>query len=254
MALGRRRDPVAKIEGRLVTRLSPRSPAAEAYRALRTSIAFSALPQRRPLRTLVVTSAEPQDGKSTTAVNLAVALAEQGLRVLLAEADQRRPVLHRVLRAERAPGLSDILSGRAVVAEALRHVPLPEHATGQLDFLPGGRAVPNPAELAGSAAMRMLLADLAARYDAVVLDTPPLSMVTDGAVTGTLVDGVIVVARMGKTNRDSLRRAVDELRAVGAPVVGLVLTDVHHGEDRYGQRYGHYYAEYDDRSDAPENT
>jgi polysaccharide biosynthesis transport protein len=229
------------LESRLVTRHAPLSPAAEAYRALRTNIAFSGLPKQRALRTLVVTSAEPQDGKSTTAVNLAATLAEQGLRVLLLEADQRRPVLHTVLGVARVPGLSDILAGRATVAEAAHRVPLASHATGTLDFVAGGTRVPNPAELVGSARMRSLLADVAGAYDAIVLDTPPLSLVTDAAVTGTAADGVIVVARMGATNRDSLRRAVEELRAVGAPVVGTVLTDAREGEDRYGHRYGQYY-------------
>ena len=89
--------------------------------------------------------------------------------------------------------------------------------------------------------MKALLAQLAERFDAVVLDTPPLSIVTDAAVTGTFADGVIIVARMGATRREALRRAVEELQAVGAHVVGAVLTDVHHSEDRYGYRYGHGY-------------
>ncbi len=221
----------------LVARDAPQSPAAEAYRALRTNIAFSALPRRQALRTLVVTSAEPQDGKSTTAINLAVALAEQGLRVLLVEADQRRPVLHRLLSVPRVPGLTDALAGRIPLAEACRSVPLPAHAAGTLHFLPGGTPVPNPAELAGSSTMRTFLGESTASYEAIVLDTPPLSLVTDAAVTGTAADGVIFVTRMGMTNRESLRRAVEDLRSVGASIVGVVLTDVQRREDRYGHRY-----------------
>jgi capsular exopolysaccharide synthesis family protein len=240
---GGARDPVGSVEGRLVTRHSPRSPAAEAYRALRTNLAFSSLPRQRPLRTVVVTSAEPQAGKSTTAVNLATTFAEQGMKVLLLEADQRRPVLHRVLHVDRVPGLTDVLAGRASTEQARRRVSLPEHATGTLDFIAGGTTIPNPAEVAGSQVMRDLLTELASRYDAVVLDTPPLSLVTDAAVTGTVADGVIVVARMGATHRDALRHAVEELRSIGAPLVGMVLTDVHHTEDRYGQRYDRYYGE-----------
>jgi tyrosine-protein kinase Etk/Wzc len=236
---GLRRNRVAQLEAQLVTRLAPRSPAAEAYRALRTSIAFSALPRPRAMRTMVVTSAEPQDGKSTTAVNLAVTLAEQGMRVLLVEADQRRPVLHRVLRVERIPGLTDVLAGRLTLEDARHSIALPEHAAGSLDFLSGGTRAPNPAELAGSERMRALLADAAKAYDAVVIDTPPLSVVTDAAVTGTAADGVIFVARMGATNRERLRRAVEDLRGVGAPVIGAVLTDVRNGQEAYVYSYGY---------------
>lgn len=246
-----RHDRVSSVESRLVTRHSPRSPAAEAYRSLRTNLAFSSLPKNGPMRTLVVTSAEPQAGKSTTAVNLAVALAEQGMTVLLVEADQRRPVLHRVLHADRVPGLTDMLSSSASLETVRRHIPLPEHAAGTLDFIAGGTTAPNPAELAGSAAMKALLLELGSRYDAVVLDTPPLSLVTDAAVTGAIADGVIVVARMGATHRGALQRAVEELRAIGAPLAGMVLTDVHHSEDRYGQRYDQYYTAEDDSNGGP---
>src|SRR5207253_1804676 len=194
-----------------------------------------------PLKTLVVTSAEPEDGKTTTAVNLALALAEQGHRVVLVAADQRRPVLHKVLHTERAPGLSDVLRGTAVLETVIHHVPLPDHATGTLDFVSAGRPVPNPAELLGSAAARDLLSKLADRYDEVILDTPPLSVVTDAAVLATEADGLLVVARMGSTHGEELRRAVEELAGIGARVVGTVLTDVHHAEDRYGYRYGHKY-------------
>jgi len=241
MTNGFRRDSVSNLEGRLTTRHSPQSPASEAYRALRTNIAFSSLAKDRPLRTLVVTSAEPQAGKSTTAVNLAMALAEQGMRVLLLEADHRRPILHRVLHVERVPGLTDVLAARVPFESARHRVELPGHAAGMLDFVAGGTSIPNPAELAGSPPLRTFLAETTAHYDAVVLDTPPLSLVTDAAVTGTIADGVILVARMGATHRESLRRAVEELRSIGASLVGTVLTDVHHTEDRYGQRYGHYY-------------
>jgi len=238
---GRQGEPAERIETRLVTRHAPRSPAAEAYRALRTSLAFSTARRKAPLKTLVVTSAEPEDGKTTTAVNLALALAEQGHRVVLVAADQRRPVLHKVLHTERAPGLSDVLRGTAALETVIHHVPLPDHATGTLDFVSAGRPVPNPAELLGSAAARDLLSKLAERYDEVILDTPPLSVVTDAAVLATEADGLLVVARMGSTHGEELRRAVEELAGIGARVVGTVLTDVHHAEDRYGYRYGHKY-------------
>ena len=180
------------------------------------------------------------DGKTTTAVNLTISLAEQGLRVILVEADKRRPVLHKVLHTERAPGLSDLLMSTAPLESAVREIPLPEHATGAFSFIPAGSPVPNPAELLGSPAMRQLLDLLAETYDQVVIDTPPLCVVTDAAVLATQVDGVLFVARMGATHGDALKQSVDEMRGLGARVVGTVLTDVNHREDRYGYRYGYY--------------
>lgn len=237
----RERDGAQRIEERLVTRHAPQSPAAEAYRALRTTLAFSTARRETPLKTLVITSAEPQDGKTTTAVNLSITLAEQGRKVVLVAADQRRPVLHKVLHTERSPGLSDVLSGAVAIETAIHSIPLPEHASGTLDFIAAGRPVPNPAELLGSGATRELLGKLADRYDQVIIDTPPLGVVTDAAVVATVADGLVIVARMGSTHREPLRQAVAELESIGARVVGTVLTDVHHAEDRYGYRYTYHY-------------
>jgi capsular exopolysaccharide synthesis family protein len=238
---GHRHGGVAlQIEDRLVLRHAPRSPAAEAYRALRTNVTFSEQWSKQRLRTIVVTSPEPMDGKTTTAVNLAITLAEQGLRVVLVEADKRRPVLHKVLHTERSPGLSDVLSGTAPLEQALREITPPDHGPGTFSFIPAGSPVSNPAELLGSPAMRELLELLSQSYDQVVLDTPPLCVVTDAAVLATQVDGVLFVARMGATHGDALKRSVEEMRGLGARIVGTVLTDVNQYEDRYGYRYGYY--------------
>jgi capsular exopolysaccharide synthesis family protein len=255
----RHRAPAEQIETRLVIRHSPKSPAAEAYRALRTNVAFAATRRERPLRTMVVTSPEPQDGKTTTAANFAITLAEQGHRVMLVAADLRRPVLHRVLHHDRAPGLTEVLDGAAPLDSVIHRIPLPEHATGSLDFIAAGKPVPNPAERLGAPAMERLLATLAERYDAVVFDTPPLSVVTDAAVLGRVADGVILVARMGATHTESLKRSAEELDGIGVRVVGTVLTDVHHSEDRYGYRYGydqyyHYYVSDEDGDGGPRAT
>jgi tyrosine-protein kinase Etk/Wzc len=241
-----------QIEDRLVLRHAPKSPAAEAYRSLRTNVTFSEQWSKQRLRTIVVTSPEPMDGKTTTAVNLAITLAEQGMRVVLVEADKRRPVLHKVLHTDRSPGLSDLLSGTAPLERALREIPLPDHASGSFSFIPAGNPVPNPAELLGSLAMRQLLELLANNYDQVVIDTPPLCVVTDAAVLATQADGVLFVARMGATHGDALKQSVDEMRALGARVVGTVLTDVSHREDRYGYRYG-YYQYYEEDSNGNGN-
>ena len=249
---GLRKELAKQIESRLVLRHAPRSPAAEAYRALRTNVAFAGSGERAPLRTIVVTSPEPTDGKTTTAVNLAITMAEQGLKAVLIDGDQRRPVLHKVLHTDRTPGLSDLLNRTAPLEEALRDIPLPHHTEGTFGFIPAGHNVPNPAELLGSGAMRELLVLLAARYDVVIIDTPPLCVVTDAAVLGTITDGVILVARMGATHGEALHQAVSEMQGLGARVVGSVLTDVSQREDRYGYRYG-YYTYYYDENGKEEN-
>jgi capsular exopolysaccharide synthesis family protein len=253
VANGHPKQMAEKIELRLVSRHSPRSPAAEAYRALRTSIAYSTTWRERPLKTLVVTSPEPRDGKTTTVVNLGITLAEQGHHVVLVGADQRRPMLHKVFHVARAPGLSEGLRGVASLHHIIHAVSLSDHARGTLDVIPAGKSIPNPAELLGSPAMPALLDALAARYDAVLVDTPPLGVVTDAAVLATLVDGVLFVARMGATRGEALRRSVEELQAMGTRVIGTVLTDVHRAADRYGHsypydQYYHYYGSNGDDS------
>ncbi len=228
---------------RIVARHDRMSSTAEAYRALRSIVTFSDTTREHALRSLLLTSAEPQDGKTTTAVNLAMVLAEQGLRVVLVDADHRRPTLHQVLGVPRKPGLADVLSGDATDEESRRAVELPKFAGGRLDFIPAGTPVPNPAEIAGSAAMRAFIGRLAGEYDLVLIDTPPLSQATDAAVMGTSADGVILVTRLDRTSREAMRRAAEELRAVGAPVLGTVVIDTRDERDRYGSRYHGYYGE-----------
>lgn len=249
-SLRRTLERTKSAEPRIVARHDRRSSTAEAYRALRSSVTFTGATHELSLRSLLVTSAEPQDGKSTTAVNLAIVLAEQGLRVVLLDADHRRPTLHEVLSVSRKPGLTDVLSGSASDEETRRSVELPEFAAGRLDFIPAGTPVPNPAEIAGSAAMRALIARLASEYDIVLIDTPPLSQATDAAVMGTSADAVILVTRMDRTSREAMRRAAEELRAMGAPVFGTVVIDTNDERDRYGTRY-YGYGDETVGSDAP---
>lgn len=229
------------IEPRLVTHRDPRGAVSEAYRNLRTNITFSS--PERALKTLVFTSAMPGDGKSTTATNLAITLAQQGARILLVDADLRRGSLHEVFGKLREPGLSEVLLGREPVEAAVQGIDVGD--SGVIDLLSTGVLPPNPAELLGSPRMHRLLEQLQGSYDTVILDAPPLNVVTDAAVLGTNSDGVLLVARAGVTDRDALAYAIEQLGNVRAPVLGAVLNDVDHKRQvHYGSRasYAYYYA------------
>jgi len=243
-ARARHTGDIRSLESRLVTGYDPRNPVSEAYRSLRTNITFARL-ERTP-KTLVFTSPMPGDGKSTTSANLAITLAQQGLKVLLVDADLRRGVLNSVFHLEREPGLSNVLLEITQFKDAVRTVRIGESAT--LDFLSSGILPPNPAELLGSERMRSLLKRLEAEYDVIILDAPPLNVVTDAALLGTNADGVILVARAGRSEKAALSYAVEQLRNVRADVLGAVLNDIDFKRDaryygKYGS-YGYYYQYY----------
>jgi tyrosine-protein kinase Etk/Wzc len=210
----------------------------EAYRTLRTNIAFTQLDA--PPKVLVFTSALPGEGKSTSACNLAITLAQQGLRVALIDADLRRGSLHESFAGvSEEPGLSNVLLGSIPVAQALHPV---EVEGAQLLFMPTGTAPPNPAELLASPRVPQLLDELKPALDAIVIGTPPLNIVTDAAILGSRVDGVVVVVRAGVTERDAYRYALEQLSAVHARVLGCVLNDVDGtGDGYYGRRGAAYY-------------
>ncbi|MBW3535605.1 MAG: polysaccharide biosynthesis tyrosine autokinase [Gemmatimonadetes bacterium] len=231
--------------GRLVTRNDVSNPVSEAYRAFRTNITFLGIDE--PPRVLVLTSPGPGEGKSTSTVNLAITLAQQGTRTLVVDCDLRRGILHKVLgESDAKPGLTNVIMNECELDDAVRSV---EVADGKmLDLLPTGTLPPNPSELVGSQHMRRLLAELRERYEMVLLDSPPLNLVTDAAVLGAEADGVILIARAGATDRGALRFALDQLEAVNAKVKGTVLNDLdYQGRGRYygsGAGYGYYHRYY----------
>lgn len=219
---------------RIVTHADPRSPVAEAYRSLRTNLAFAR--SDHGLRTVVLTSPGPADGKSTTVANLAITFAQQGQRTLLVDADLRRAVLDKTFGISRTPGLTDVIIGEKKLGEAVVATQVPN-----LSVLPSGQLPPNPSELLGSSAMRSVIDQASADFDMVLFDSPPLLAVTDAAVLSTMVDGAILIARMGTTQRKALWRAVTQLRAVRANILGGVLNDVSAQVGAYYGGYGYYY-------------
>jgi len=204
----------------LITLTESRSPISEAYRTLRTNLDFAGLD--RALRTLVVTSAGMSEGKSTTLANLAIVSAQAGRRVILVDADLRRPTLHTVFGLANDAGLTTMMMDDAALASP----PLIKTAVDGLSVLTSGPLPPNPAEVMGSRRMEEIIAALAERADQVLFDTPPVVAVTDAAVLATKVDGVVLVVSAGHTRRDHARTAVQRLQQINARLVGAVLTNV----------------------------
>lgn len=196
-----------------------RSPTAEAFRALRTNLQF--LHVDDPPRVLLMTCSVAGDGKSTTAVNLALALAQSGKTVALVDGDMRHPDLHNLFRMDNSVGLSDVVSGQEVLEDALQPTEYPG-----LFVVTSGSPPPNPAEILGSSAAVEVLADLRARFDYVIVDSSPLLDSTDAAILAADSDGVLMVCRADGTRRDQLDLAVRRLRNVGATILGVVLTTI----------------------------
>jgi protein-tyrosine kinase len=213
----------------VVAHRAPLSPAAEAYRVLRTNLQFLGLDE--PLKSMLITSATPGEGKSTTAANLAAVYGQSGARVCLVDADLRRPMAAKLLGQDNWTGLTTALIGEAPLADCLRKT-----TVDGLTLLPSGPVPPNPAELLGSERMSRLLAALEAEFDIVLVDTPPVLAVTDAAVLAPRVGGVVLVIRSGGTDRQAVQRAAQALQAVKARVLGTVL-----GAVKTAERDGYYY-------------
>jgi non-specific protein-tyrosine kinase len=222
-----------KTDKELILIDQPLSPIAEAFRALRTSIRFSGVDE--PLRTLLVTSPGPTEGKSLTVANLAVAMAQSGLRVVAVDGDLRRPRLHKLFGVRPRDGLTGSLLEGSMDG---RLQPSPVEG---LAVLPAGELPPNPAELLGSRRMRGLLGALTERADVVVLDSPPVMPVTDAVVLAQAADGVLLVVDVGNTRRETARQAVEKMRQIGANVIGVVFNKVPMRKSGYYYYYYYYY-------------
>jgi capsular exopolysaccharide synthesis family protein len=236
----------------LLVNADARSPLAEAYRHLRTSVLLSAAggaPQ-----TMLVTSSQPAEGKTTTAVNTALILAQTGADVLVVDADMRRPRIHSIFEVENTRGLSTILASKMSEAEMFNMITAHE-ATG-LYLLPAGAIPPNPAELIGSEEMRRLITALKSSFTHIVIDSPPVASFTDSVLISSLVDGVLLVVHGGRASRGIVRRSRQVLQDVGAKIFGIVLNNVNLDSSDYYYKYyyDHYYkAEGEDSGSSSNN-
>ncbi|WP_425956688.1 polysaccharide biosynthesis tyrosine autokinase [Xylanimonas sp. McL0601] len=215
------------------------SPRSEAFRRLRTNLQFLAVDENA--KAIVVTSSLPAEGKSTTSINLALTLADAGAKVALVDADLRRPTVAKYLGLEGSVGLTTALIGRAAIDDVVQ-----PWGNGNLDVITSGQVPPNPSELLGSHRMSELVDELNRRYDVVIIDSPPLLPVTDGAILARLVGGAVVVVGAGTTQKAQLQDSLDTLGTANARVLGTVVNRVptRGGRDKY--EYSYYTA-----SDAP---
>ncbi|NBD07481.1 GumC family protein [Corallococcus silvisoli] len=209
---------------------APRSAVAECCRAVRTNLLF--MSPDHPCKTLVVTSSGPQEGKSTTCINLGVAMAQSGNRVLLLDTDMRRPRLHRAFGVPNDLGISSLVVGEGSLDKAVKSTEVPN-----LFVLPCGPLPPNPAELLHTRAFAELLRTAAEKFDRIILDSPPLNAVVDAAVLATQADGVVMVLKAGRTDRGAAKRALRSLADVQARMFGAILNDVDLRQPRYGDTY-----------------
>mgnify|MGYP001248770177 CR=1 FL=1 len=222
----------------------------EAYKAMRTNVMFS-VPDEG-CKVIGVTSAVPSEGKSTTVLNLAITFAQTGTRVLLIDADMRRPNIKRILNAGEGIGLSDVLARFAKAKDAIHHT-----AYENLNVLFSGNIPPNPVELLASDNMQNMIEELKESCDYIFIDTPPINVVTDATVISKLLHGIIIVARENVSKKDEVAEALNKLRFVNAKILGLVLNDRMYQSKRggyygkYGKygRYKHYYREYSHEDD-----
>jgi capsular exopolysaccharide synthesis family protein len=217
----------------LITDIDARSPFAEAFRTLRTNINFAGLDN--PYKTLVVTSAGPNEGKSTTSSNLGIVMAQANNKVLLVGADLRRPTLHRLFGVDDTVGITNVLVNDLNPAE----VAVESNVPG-LYILPSGPIPPNPAELIGSQRMQKMIERARETFDYVLIDSPPVLIVTDTLLLSAMVDGVILVIKSGVARVDATREAKGKLENVGAKIVGAVLNKVNMSSDDY-YYYSYYY-------------
>jgi len=230
----------------LITQLAPRDPISEAYRVIRTNLSFSAVDEG--LHSILVTSSSPGEGKSTTAANLAVVMAQTGKRTILVDSDLRRPVQHKVFETPNNHGLTTaVLDTESSVVQHLQETKIPH-----LRLMASGPIPPNPAELLSSQRMSQVIQELQNEADIVIFDTPPVLTVADASILGALVSGCLLVVDTGKTKRTSFIGAIERMQRTGGNVFGAVLNRL--SPDRRGYGYYYYYSSYDYNTKTKKRT
>lgn len=217
-----------------ITSEMPKSISAEAYRSLRTSIKFSSVD--KPIKTIVVTSSIPGEGKSTISGNLAITLSQSGARVLLIDCDLRKPSIHKKFRVVNDLGLTDILVDKCSLKDVIKKI------DEYLFMITAGTIPPNPSEIVGSNSMEDLIKELSLSFDYIVMDTPPVIPVTDPLLLAAKSDATIIVVRARKTKEKIIRQTYDELIKVNSNIIGSILND---SETKTNNSYYEYYAEED---------
>ncbi|OAS21875.1 CpsD/CapB family tyrosine-protein kinase [Paenibacillus oryzisoli] len=218
----------------IITHQNPKSPISESYRALRTNIQFSSIDEE--LRVIMVTSAGPGEGKSTTLINLAVAYAQTDKRVLVIDGDLRKPTMHHTLRVSNRWGLTNLLTNELTIREVLQDTFIPN-----LQIITSGPIPPNPSEILASKKMTSTIEELKQRFDVILIDAPPAIAVTDSQIISSRSDGVILVVNSDRTKREAVLKAKQNLDNVRARILGVVLNNVDRkNKDAY---YYYYYGE-----------
>lgn len=220
----------------LITEKNPKSPISEGYRMLRTNIEFSSIDLT--LQTIMVTSSKPSEGKSTTCANMAVAFAQANKRVLLIDADLRKPTQHHIFAISNRFGLTTALFHQKELRDIIQHT-----NTDNLSIIPAGPTPPNPSELLSSKRMAALLATTRETYDVIIIDTPPILSVTDAQIVATQSDGVVLVVDSGKVKKEVAVKAKALLEHVNARLIGIVLNNINR---KNSDSYTYYYGESND--------
>jgi len=229
-----------------LTHIAPKSSFAEGIKTLRTNLMF--MSPDNPPKFLLVTSPGPSEGKTMMSINMAIAMAQSGLKTIVIDSDMRRPRIHKAFGGRNKKGISSILTGDMPLAEAVL-----ETEVENLEVLTCGPIPPNPSELLHTTRFQRLLDELDERYDRVIFDSPPLGAVSDGLVLSHSVDAVLLILKFGQTRRETLRRAIEQLVTVGAPFMGCVLNDINASVGGYGYSYYYYRYNYDDRPDGSDD-
>ncbi|KWU59130.1 CpsD/CapB family tyrosine-protein kinase [Priestia megaterium] len=224
-------DKMLTLKRRLLAHNSPKDPVAEQYRTIRTNIQFSNVDQ--DIKTIVVTSSGAEEGKSTTTSNLATVYAQQGLKVLLIDADLRKPTGHYTFRLENHIGLTNVLTRQSTLAQAVQESEIPH-----LSVLTSGPIPPNPSELLASVQMAELLNEMKKQFDMVIFDTPPILAVADAQILANQVDGTILVVSSGKTEKDAALKSKELLSNAKGKLLGVVLNNRKVEEGNYYYYYG----------------